>query len=135
VLVKIFCRVRKGCEDEHLFVPWIDRGCQFTKDRRLDVLELGIVRRRDLAHFSEEVFDSRKVGTKLMFPAREVHIGKIDLDLVADLPVIRFGNFVIVIRLCIGKGGRYIGERGITTRFLKCSDLIQRPVMIVGETR
>ena len=62
VLVEIVRGVREGGEDEDFLVPRIDGRGQLAEDRRLDVLELRVVGRRDFPHLGEKGFEDGEVG-------------------------------------------------------------------------
>jgi hypothetical protein len=47
----------------------------------LQVLELGVVSRRNLLHFLEENIDDIEVGIQVALPGGQVHVGQLNRDL------------------------------------------------------
>lgn len=98
MVVKIVGGIGKSGKDQHLSIPLIDGRGQLAENGGLEMLELCVVRRSDFVHLSQQSFDDGQVGAQLVFPAWQIHVGKIDLHLVANPLIIGFWKIAFLSR-------------------------------------
>ena len=95
--IQIVSGVGKGGENQHLLVIRIDRVGDLVQHMSLEVLELGVVLGRDLAHRVEQSLDDAQIGFERVLPGRQIHVGQTDLDLAANGFVVAFRERKIVV--------------------------------------
>ena len=106
----------KAVKMQNLLVAGIDGRGQLALDLRLQVLELGVVGRRDLSHLRQQGLDDGQVGREGHAPSDGRSMSeRLIWTLPPMLPVIGIGK-VIVVRLGILEARRHVGEAGVASR-------------------
>ena len=126
MLVQVIGGVCESGEDQHLTIAGIDWRFDFCQNQFLQVLELRIISRRYLFHFTEKRLDQTEIRFQVVLPRGEVHVAELDIDLAAGLLIGRHLLGIKEFKIFVGTGvleccGN-IGEGAVLSGFAEVLD-------------
>ena len=130
-VVKIVRSIGEGGEEQDLAVAGIDRVSNLAADVIDEVLELGIVLRRDFFHFHDQGADDGVVALDSAFPRREVEVFERDFHFPAEGDFVGLREVVVV--------GIEVADQGAGHRFhgslagFVAGDLREHRLVVSGE--
>ena len=131
VLVQVMGSVGKGCKDEHLAVAGVDGVVHLLPHQGLEVLQFGIILRADALHRGQKPVDALHVGLQVTLPRQQIHVGKVDLDLLAYLEgFITRHRHIVIVCLQVAQHFHTVFQRALTRRLEGC-DLLQNGLVVV----
>ena len=98
IVVQVFCRVRKGSEDDDLPVVRVDGMFHLVFQHVQQLLQLAVILRRDVPHHENEKLQGFLVLGKAPAPGDIVHVTDLNFDFAANGEDIAF-TLVIGIQL------------------------------------
>ena len=84
ICIQIIRRIGERREDDNFPIAWIYRILLLVPNQAEQLLQLGIVRGRDVLYHQRQQLERFGVVLQVLSPRHIIHIGKIDLDFLSD---------------------------------------------------